>query len=173
MEKKSFRFQKFYLRWAISFIVLPPVLYLQYLFSQRTDSDFKFYLFCGLSVAAALTVYYQLTSRMKWFYGEGEYWKEDGAVKIRMGSKTHTVHHAKEILGDTVRTWGITYAQCNIKTDQGKLRIFSEPLRQGQEFRDSPLFDLMRMIREENPNLKPKVLFGEEDDHWFAEDKKG
>ena len=168
MAKHSFKAQRYYLKWLAAFPLLGLALIIEFFISQLTDSDVLFYLSCALVMGGLMTGWYFAVDKVELFWYEGQWWEEDGVLRIRLRNRTYEVTDVTEVMGGDPNIFLYRYAYLLIEGGGVRVKIFGQTLREGETFRDSELLPLFQRILELWPGMVPKTVLGADIDDWYV-----
>lgn len=166
--KTEIYIQKYKLKWALSLPMLLVVLGIQYIISLFVNSDAVFYFLITLVAMIVVSAYYIIISKSNFFDSRGFYWIEEDKLYVEINTKKYCIENVEELVFGDPNIFLYYYAYMQIKTKNYKLKIYGESLRGNQEFADSKLGPLCRLIiRRENLEEK-KILGAAMKDCWYV-----
>lgn len=172
MEKTEFVYQRWFLRIACSWLVLPLVFVLQHFLFRLfhiEQINFWFFVICIAVSFSGMSIYFKYTDRRKWFERTGSYWVEDGTVFIQKHNKLYRIQNANWLQGTTVSAYGLAKSGMLVVRFEGVKVVLVSSLNTRQDaFSDSDLLDLFETILENNPNL----IKDDKLDFWYESKQK-
>jgi len=167
----SFQYQKYWLRWAMFIPYGILLIVLHGLLSRRFEVDAVYYGVGIVIMLIGIGVVFNLTEKMSFIVHMGTAESVDGKIILTMGRRTWEISKVTELFACDKRIGGSRFSLLLIKTDAGSIKIYSAPLKSGEEFENSDLMDVFLLIRSTFPDMEPvKDVFGKQTDYWY---KKG
>lgn len=165
---KTFRAQRYWLKWLCALPLLIPAGILEALLSMHMQSSVLFAVSCALIMGTLIGVYYALADRCRLFWYEGTYTADADGVTVRLRNREYPVRDIREMFGDELNIFFNRYAYLVIETPEKKIKIYGERLHGEQGFADSALFPLMETLLAQHDELTPKIMLNTALEHWYV-----
>jgi len=139
-------------------------------------SDILFYLTGAPIVLIGIGGALRLFDRSHLLVYEGKLRFDQGMFDLELKRKRKSFRAVEEMVGWTAGWYGFTKCFClQLKTDAGKIKLISAPLKKGEKFSESEPAKLIALIAQHAPDLKNR---SEEEEsiweYWYVRsDKNG
>jgi len=170
MTEISFHYQKYWTRYLIMTPLLVALIAFHTALDPYIKSDILFYLIGVPIVLIGIGCALYLFDRHNVLVYEGRLRFDQGVYHLDLKRKSKSFRTVDEMFGWTAGWYGFSRCFCvQMKTDVGKIKLISAPLKKGQEFQDSDMVKLIEFIVKNTPDLENKN--DEEEsiwEYWYA-----